>query len=126
MGLFGEAYAGGRITLIILSASSVAVVLNNDLLESLPAADVVGMSRRLDALLAAVDTLPLALEGRQARGVEQARLGDRGDLGLGHWCGNLRGVQRRHRLGRRGAADQHRGCENTCGNRSKPLHGRGV
>jgi uroporphyrin-III C-methyltransferase len=44
-----------------------ALAKDIDLLESLPAADVVGMSRRLDALLAAVDTLPLALEGRLER-----------------------------------------------------------
>ena len=36
-------------------------------LKSLPAADLAGMSRRLDALLASIDDLPLAFEGRLAR-----------------------------------------------------------
>jgi uroporphyrin-III C-methyltransferase len=48
---------------------SVRRALERDIerLESLPATDVVGMSARLDALLAAIDALPLALEGRLER-----------------------------------------------------------
>jgi len=36
-------------------------------LKALPAADIVGMGARLDAVLAAIDTLPLALDGRLER-----------------------------------------------------------
>lgn len=54
MGLFGEAYAGGRITLIILSASSVAVVLNNLFGQVLVSRGAVRGRFFLDALLAAL------------------------------------------------------------------------
>jgi O-antigen/teichoic acid export membrane protein len=54
MGLFGEAYGGGRMTLIILSASSVAVVLNNLFGQVLVSRGAVRGRFLLDALLAAV------------------------------------------------------------------------
>jgi len=58
MGLFGDAYAGGRTTLLILSASSVAVVLNNLFGQVLVSRGAVRGRFLLDALLAA--TLALA------------------------------------------------------------------
>jgi O-antigen/teichoic acid export membrane protein len=58
MGLFGDTYAGGRTTLLILSASSVAVVLNNLFGQVLVSRGAVRGRFLLDALLAA--TLALA------------------------------------------------------------------
>ena len=58
MGLFGDEYAGGRTTLVILSASSVAVVLNNLFGQVLVSRGAVRGRFLLDALLAA--TLALA------------------------------------------------------------------
>ena len=58
MGLFGTSYAGGRTTLLILSASSVAVVLNNLFGQVLVSRGAVRGRFLLDALLAA--TLALA------------------------------------------------------------------
>jgi O-antigen/teichoic acid export membrane protein len=54
MGLFGEEYRAGRMTLVILSASSVAVVLNNLLGQVLVSQGAVGGRFVLDVLLAAV------------------------------------------------------------------------
>lgn len=54
MGLFGDAYAGGRATLVILSASSVAVVLNNLFGQVLVSRGAVLGRFLLDALLAAI------------------------------------------------------------------------
>ena len=54
MGLFGEEYRDGRMTLVILSASSVAVVLNNLLGQVLVSQGAVGGRFVLDVLLAVV------------------------------------------------------------------------
>jgi O-antigen/teichoic acid export membrane protein len=54
MGLFGDAYVGGRTTLVILAASSVAVVLNNVFGQILVSRGAVRGRFLLDALLAAV------------------------------------------------------------------------
>jgi O-antigen/teichoic acid export membrane protein len=54
MGLFGDAYVGGRTTLVILAASSVAVVLNNLFGQILVSRGAVRGRFLLDALLAAV------------------------------------------------------------------------
>jgi len=54
MGLFGNEYRAGRMTLVILSASSVAVVLNNLLGQILVSRGVVMGRFMLDVLLAAV------------------------------------------------------------------------
>lgn len=54
MGLFGDAYVGGRTTLAILAASSVAVVLNNVFGQVLVSRGAVRGRFLLDVLLAAV------------------------------------------------------------------------
>jgi O-antigen/teichoic acid export membrane protein len=54
MGLFGDEYAGGRATLVVLAASSVAVVLNNLFGQVLVSRGAVVGRFLLDALLAAL------------------------------------------------------------------------
>jgi O-antigen/teichoic acid export membrane protein len=57
MGLFGDEYRDGRMTLVILSASSVAVVLNNLLGQILVSKGAILGRFVLDVLLAAVLTI---------------------------------------------------------------------